>query len=277
MLVNAKNMLLEAQAARQGMPSPDFFDYDSARSYIVVAEERKRPLILAYSNVFDSFFPVEDAAVIGKYLSEKASVPVALHLDHGFNIDFIEKAIKCGFTSVMLDASSYPFEENVRMTREVVELARKFNVTVESEIGHVGMGSNFLGIENEESTYTSVEEATAFVAQTGVDSLAVSIGTAHGLYKGRKPVLNFERLRELRTALSVPLVLHGSTGTGDDNLRRCVEDGITKVNVYTEFLVGAMRAVKANDPETTGYHELKTAINQEMKKSLHHCFDVYGF
>lgn len=277
MLVNAKKMLIEEQVAKRGMPSPDFFDYDTARSYIEVAEERKRPLILAYSNVFDPFFPVEDAASIGKYLCEKASVPVALHLDHGFNIDFIEKAIKCGFTSVMLDASSYPFEENMRMTIEVVKLARTFNVTVESEIGHVGMGSNFLHCDNEDSIYTSVAEATEFVAKTGIDSLAVSIGTAHGLYKGRKPVLNFERLRELRAALSIPLVLHGSTGTGDDNLRRCVEDGITKVNVYTEFLVAAMRAVKANDPDVIGYHDLKTAINGEMKKSLNHCFDVYGF
>jgi len=277
MLVNAKKMLLEAQAARQGMPSPDFFDYDTARSYIEVAEELKRPLILAFSNAFDSFFPLEDAASIGKYLSEKASVPVALHLDHGFTFDYIERAIKCGFTSVMLDMSSLAFEENMRETREVVKLASAYDVTVESELGHVGMGENFLGMEDEESTYTSVEEAKTFVKETGVDSLAVSIGTAHGLYKGRKPVLNFQRLRELRAALSIPLVLHGSTGTGDENLARCVKDGITKVNVYTEFLVAAMRAVKANDPENTGYHDLKFAINDEMKKSLRHCYEVYGF
>lgn len=277
MLVNAKKMLFEAQAARQGMPSPDFFDYDTARSYIEVAEELKRPLILAFSNAFDPFFPLEDAASIGKYLCEKASVPVALHLDHGFTFDYIERAIKCGFTSVMLDMSSRPFEENMRETREVVKLASTYDVTVESELGHVGMGENFLGLEDEESTYTSVEEAKAFVKETGVDSLAVSIGTAHGLYKGRKPVLNFQRLRELREALSIPLVLHGSTGTGDENLARCVKDGITKVNVYTEFLVAAMRAVKANNPETTGYHDLKFAINDEMKKSLRHCYEVYGF
>ena len=277
MLVNAKKMLLEAQAAKQGMPSPDFFDYDTARSYIEVAEERKRPLILAYSNAFESIFPLEDAASIGKYLSEKASIPVALHLDHGFTFDYIERAIKCGFTSVMLDMSSQPFEENMRVTREVARLAGKYGVTVESELGHVGMGENFLGMDGEESIYTNVEEACTFVKETGVDCLAVSIGTAHGLYKGRKPELNFQRLRELREALSIPLVLHGSTGTGDENLARCVKEGITKVNVYTEFLVAAMRAVKANDPEKTGYHDLKAYINEEMKKSLHHCFDVYGF
>jgi ketose-bisphosphate aldolase len=274
MLVNTKSMLLSEQREHRGLPAPDFFDLDSARCYVQVAEERRRPLILSYAQIFKDVLPLEDAAVIGRYLAEKASVPVALHLDHGLDEDTIARAIELGFTSVMLDASSDPFEQNVRRTKAVVEMAHKHDITVESEIGHVGTGSSYQDYAHSDCVYTTVEEAVSFAEQTGVDSLAVSIGTAHGLYKHLKPVLNFERLRELRAAVKVPLVLHGSTGSGDENLRRCVQDGITKVNVFTEFLVSGMRAVEEKKPQD--YFTMKTEINNYMRDALRHCFDVYG-
>lgn len=274
MLVNSRKILLDAKEARKGVPAPDFFDLDSARCFIQVAEERKRPIILSYAQVFKDVLPIEEAALIGRYLAEKAAVPIVLHLDHGMDEETICHAMELGFTSVMLDASANPFAENVSRTKKIVEKAHQQNITVEAEIGHVGNGSSYEDYEHSDSVYTTVEEAVSFAQQTGVDSLAVSIGTAHGVYKHCQPVLNFDRLRELRQAVSVPLVLHGSSGTGDDNLRRCVQEGITKVNVFTEFLVSGMRAIGDRQPQD--YFELKAAANGGMKEALRHCFDVYG-
>jgi ketose-bisphosphate aldolase len=274
MLVNSKDILIEAKKAYNGVPAPDFIDLDSARSFVEVAEERKRPVILSYAQAFGNFLPIEEAALIGRYFAEKASVPVVLHFDHGMDEETVYRAIELGFTSVMLDASADPFEKNVSRTGKVVEYAHKKNVTVEAEIGHVGTGSSYQDYEHSDSVYTTVEEAVSFEKQTGVDSLAVSIGTAHGLYKNAHPVLNFDRLKELRQAVNVPLVLHGSSGTGDDNLRRCVEEGITKVNVYTEFLVSGMRAISEAQPKD--YIALKAVVNEGMKNALRHCYDVYG-
>lgn len=208
-------------------------------------------------------------------MAESVQVPIVLHLDHGQDVDFVRRAIELGFTSVMIDASMENFEENVRMTKEVVALAHPHNITVEAEIGHVGQGSNYSDYNNSDSVYTTVEEAAEFVRQTGVDSLAVSIGTAHGVYKGNgKPVLNFERLHELREALDIPLVLHGGSGTGDDNLHRCANEGISKLNIFTDFLIGAMDEVKKEAPQD--FVALKRACNEGMGRVLEHYFEVFA-
>ncbi len=274
MLVNTKELLLTAMAERTGLPAPDFFDLDSARSFVQVAEERKRPLILSYAQVFRDTLAPEEAALIGRFLADRASVPVALHFDHGTDEEAVARAIRLGFTSVMLDASMDPLAENIRRTRAVVEFAHRKGVTVEAEVGHVGTGESYGDCARSDSVYTEVADAVTFVEQTGVDSLAVSVGTAHGVYKNHRPELNFQRLRELRGAVSVPLVLHGSSGTGDENLRRCVAEGITKVNVFTEFLLSGMQAVESR--QTGDYFALKAAVNARMKDALRHCFDVYG-
>ncbi len=198
-----------------------------------------QPLVLSFAaEVHDSMLSLEEAALIGRYYAEKAKVDVALHLDHGTKFDTIKKAIAYGFTSVMIDASSCDFEENVRRTKEVVEYAHARGVVVEAmRIGHVGSGETY-ATDEDDSIYTEVEAAKKFVELTGVDSLAISIGTAHGHYKST-PVINFERLHEIREALDIPLVLHGGSSSGDENLRRCATEGISKINVFTDFVVAA--------------------------------------
>lgn len=275
MLVNSKSVLEEAKRSRHCIIAPDYIDMDSARTFVHEAEAMNQPIILSYAEVFRSFFSLEEAAAIGKVAAESVKIPIVLHLDHGEHFEFIKKANDLGFTSVMIDASSETFEENVRRTREVIDYAHPRGVTVEAEIGHVGMGENYEAKDDTDSIYTTVEEAMAFAEQTGVDSLAVSIGTAHGKYKNAvEPVLNFERLHELDENISIPLVLHGSSGSGDQNLYRCATEGISKMNIYTDFLVGAMEQVRLDNPSE--YIALKQSASHGMGKVLRHYFALFA-
>ncbi|MBO4819023.1 MAG: class II fructose-bisphosphate aldolase [Firmicutes bacterium] len=269
MLVSSYDILRDAKKRSFGYPAPDYFDYDSAKCFVETAEKLNKPLILSYAQVFDSFFPLEDAADIGLYLAKKAAVPVVLHLDHGTAEEYVEKAIDLGFTSVMLDASTDPFEENIRRTKEIVKKAHPLGICVEAEVGHVGSGS----IAEDSGVYTEVEEAKRFTEETGVDSLAVSIGTAHGVYKNVKPVLNFQRLSELNEVLEIPLVLHGGSGTGDENISKCVKNGICKVNVYTEFLLAAAAALKEQEGDL---HTMKAAAKAAVSEVLSHYYNICG-
>ena len=274
MLVNTREMLEDARKNGYALPAPDYVDLDSARVFMKIAEELGKPLLLSYPQVLDKSLPLEEAAAIGLQIAKEAAVPVALHLDHGLDFDFVRRAIDCGFTSVMIDASAETFEENVRRTREVTELAHRFDVTVEAEIGHVGQGSNYIDLEDSDTVYTTTAEAAAFAEETHVDSLAVSIGTVHGIYKNlQKPVLNFQRLHELAEAVKIPLVMHGGSGTGDENLHRCATEGIAKINIFTDLLTGAMNQIKKDNPPD--YLTLKKSADQGMAEVLRHYYRVF--
>lgn len=273
MLVTSKEMLERAKAGGYALVAPDYYDNNSCRAFVQVAEELNQPLVLSFAaEVHDSMLSLEEAALIGRYYAEKAKVDVALHLDHGTKFDTIKKAIAYGFTSVMIDASSCDFEENVRRTKEVVEYAHARGVVVEAEIGHVGSGETY-ATDQDDSIYTEVEAAKKFVELTGVDSLAISIGTAHGHYKGT-PVINFERLHEIREALDIPLVLHGGSSSGDENLRRCATEGISKINVFTDFVVAAYEAAKNGNPKD--WFELLHMSDEGIKNVLRHYYRVFN-
>ncbi len=273
MLVSSSELFKKAQKENFAVPAPNFIDLDSARSYIEVATEKNLPIILAFAEAHTALLPLEEAALIGKYFANKVPVPVVLHLDHGMNKDFIKQAISLGFTSVMIDASSDPFEKNVEKTKEIVDYAHARNIVVEAEIGHVGSGENYENHDLTDSIYTEVKDAVAFVEQTRVDSLAVSIGTAHGAYKGR-PKLSFERLNEIRNSLDIPLVLHGGSSTGDQNLNKCAREGITKINIFTDLMNGGFEEIIKNKPND--YFALKKYSNEGMKKILSHYYEVFG-
>lgn len=273
MLVSSKEILLQAKKEGYAIPAPDFIDLDSARAYVNVAQRLQKPIILSYAQAHSEVLNLHEAYVIGKQVAESVDVPIVLHLDHGMDEALIKEAIDLGFTSVMIDASMECFEENVRRTKAIVEYAHAHGVAVEAEIGHVGSGLNYENHEECDSIYTEVEDAIAFVKQTGVDSLAVSIGTAHGVYKGT-PVLSFERLHELSNALDIPLVLHGGSGSGDDNLHRCAMEGISKINIFTDFMIGAMKHIEQTKPKD--YFDLKKAANKGMEDVLTHYFKVFS-
>ncbi len=273
MLVTSKEMLKRAKDEGYALVAPDYYDNNSCRAFVEVAEELNQPLILSFAaEVHDSMLSLEEAALIGRYYAETAKVDIALHLDHGTKFDTIKKAIAYGFTSVMIDASSCDFEENVRRTKEVVEYAHARGVVVEAEIGHVGSGDTY-STAADDSIYTETEAAKKFVELTGVDSLAISIGTAHGHYKGT-PVINFERLHEIREALDIPLVLHGGSSSGDENLRRCATEGISKINVFTDFVVAAFESVKNGNPKD--WFELLQMSDEGVKDVLRHYYKVFN-
>ena len=274
MLTKTKEILTEAKKSKYGVVAPDFWDLNSARDYVQVADELDAPILLSFAQAHKHLISIEEAAAIGNLLAKAAKAPVALHLDHGVDMDYLKRAIDLGFNSVMIDASGYGFEDNVRITKEAADYAHAHGVDIEAEIGHVGGTTESpTEMEESESVYTTVEEATAFVRQTGVDSLAVSIGTSHGVYKNSKnPELNFTRLKELADSVPVPLVLHGGSGTGDDNLKRCVKEGITKVNVFTEFTTAALEhAAKAvREEKLKSYMRVQQAADEGIREVLTH-------
>ncbi|MDT2813963.1 class II fructose-bisphosphate aldolase [Vagococcus carniphilus] len=272
MLVSSKELYKIAEENSFAIPATNFIDLDSARTYVETAEKLKKPLILAFAESHMELISLEEAALIGKYLAEKSKMPVVLHLDHGETEEVIKKAIELGFSSVMIDASRDSIEENIRKTKSIVEYAHSKNVVVEAEIGHVGSGVNYETPEETDSIYTEVEDAIRFVEETNVDSLAVSIGTAHGFYKGT-PKINFERLAEIHEAVSVPLVLHGGSSSGDENLEKCATSGISKINIFTDFLTAAIQKINAEKPED--YIQLKGMANTGMEETLTHYFNVF--
>lgn len=273
MLVTSKELFKKAQEGKFAIPAPNFIDLESLRWHVETAQRHNLPLILALAEAhIGENITLEDAALVGKKYAEEAKVPVVLHLDHGTTPEVIKKAIDLGFSSVMIDASQDTFEENVRKTKEIIDYAHPKGVVVEAEIGHVGAGENYENHETSDSQYTTVEEAKKFAKETGVDSLAISIGTAHGMYKGI-PEINFERLKEIAAAVDTPLVLHGGSSSGDENLNRCAINGITKINIFSDLLVAAKEEIDNNKPET--YLDVKALSKQGMQKCLEHYYSVF--
>jgi fructose-bisphosphate aldolase, class II len=174
---------------------------------------------------------------------ERAHVPAALVLDHAKTLEQIKCALDLGFSGVMIDASLSPLDQNIALTRRAVELAHAHGASVEAELGHVGQGQDNVSADQQQSHLTRADEAERFVQETGVDALAVSIGTLHGLYRG-KPQLDFDRLAQIRSVCPIPLVLHGGSDTPDQDLRRAIEIGIAKINIWTDVRIPFLQSVK---------------------------------
>ena len=226
-----------------------------------------------------SLFKVNpDIVTFGHIVQEmamKAKVPVAMCQDHGATYEEAMWAIRAGFTDVMVDRSTLPYEENVEKVREIIKVAHAVGVGVEAELGHVGMANNY---EHDGSHGLTVpEEAVRFVEETGVDALAVAIGTAHGTYKG-VPTLHFELLEDLRKKVGVPLVLHGGSGTGDDNLHRACASGICKLNISNyDLKKGAISALTSQeDLMGMGAYRMYAKLAEGYKNALLHYIDVCG-
>lgn len=273
MKASSREILKKAQKNSYAVPSLNFIDGLTAQAYLEVCEEFKVPMILSFAQAHEKWLSLEDAAWIGRKIQEEASTPVVLHLDHGQDISFIKKAIDLGFNSVMIDASTQSFENNIKTTKEVVAYAHERVVDVEAEIGFVGANENLENHEVVNSIYTEVNDAVEFVEKTKVDSLAISIGTAHGIYKG-EPKINFERLYEIREKVEIPLVLHGGSSTGYDNLSKCVQGGITKINLFSDMINAGFAAIK--NEEIVDYPSLMINIKENIKEKLIEYYKVFG-
>lgn len=273
MLVNSKDILKAAKEGHYAVPATNVFNLESIKGVLSAAEETNHPLMVCLAEVHTPELGIEEAAHIIKYYAERCKQDIVLHYDHGFTAEMVKQAIDAGFTSVMIDGSSLSFEENAEKTKEIVSYAHERNVTVEAEIGHVGGGESYLDPEDDDTMLTTVEEAEKFAALTGVDSLAVSIGTAHGEYKGI-PHLNFDRLKQIADRVNVPLVLHGGSGSGDENLTKAVQLGICKVNIFTDLTIAAREMTKENYAERSYYDSTKLAV-QGIKECLKHYYKVF--
>mgnify|MGYP005526677369 FL=1 len=235
-LVNMKEMLIQARKEKRAVGAFNIANYETAAAVLKAAEAEKSPVIIQlYMRLFNSNKAYDLAGMLIR-LAHRSNQPVALHLDHGDNVGQVKDALAWGYTSVMYDGSRLPFDENVRITHFCVEYAKSFGASVEGEIGHVAQG--------DETALTDVKEAYEFAKQTGVDALAVSIGTAHGYYKST-PKLDIERCREIADSLpETPLVLHGGSGTPLEDVRKTIQAGIAKINIATEFMDTYLKATR---------------------------------
>lgn len=218
---------------------------------IWAAEEMKSPLILQTSEGALRYIGMDYVIGMVDAATKNTTIPVALHLDHGSSFDSIMKCIRNGYSSVMIDGSHYPFEENIELTKKVVEAAHAVGVTVEAELGKLGGVEDDVSVDEKDATFTDPAEAEEFVERTGVDALAIAIGTAHGVYKG-DPELDFDRLEAIKKRIGIPVVLHGASGVPEADVKKSVSLGVNKVNVNTDFqqaFNSKIRDIFANDPD----------------------------
>lgn len=241
MYTTSKEMIRRAREGGYAVPAFNAENMEMVQAIVDAAEEMKSPVMIQTTPTTVDYITREMACAMVRAASERATVPVALHLDHCEKYDDVVKAMEAGYSSVMIDASKLPYEENVEVTRRVVESAKKYGVTVESELGTVGGKEDSL--KSAGVIYTDPDEALDFATRTGIDIFAVAIGTSHGFYKG-EPKLNFELLEKLRATIDVPLVLHGGSGIPDEMIRRTIELGISKVNFATELRAACTSAVR---------------------------------
>ena len=250
MLYTGKSILDVANANGFAIPAFNISDWAMFNGIMDISEELQAPVIIAIhpdevSHITTDLIPAMHAR------AHRSSVPVAIHWDHGGTYEQIITAIHAGFTSVMIDASLKPFDENVALTRKVVEAAHAVGIQVEGELGTIGANDSYGESGAEEIIYTNPDDAVRFVEQTGVDSLAIAIGTSHGLYPAdRNPELRHDLLQEIKAAVGIPLVLHGGSGNPDSELSRAVELGINKINISSDIKVSyhnRMREVLGTD------------------------------
>ncbi len=235
MIVSMKELLVEAQARKYAVTALEFWSLDSAQAIVEAAETAGLPAILQAGPLEINFAGIENLAKIARMAAESSSLKFALHLDHGDSFDMAEAAVNSGFTSIMIDASLLPYRENLELTQRVVALASPHGITVESELGKLSGSEAGKTVSEEEAAQTDPDEAEMFATETGIDALAVAIGTGHGFYKF-KPKLNLGLLRKISEKVTIPLVLHGGSDTPNDQILRAIDLGIAKVNICTEFI-----------------------------------------
>ncbi|WKV08594.1 ketose-bisphosphate aldolase [Thermoanaerobacterium sp. CMT5567-10] len=276
--MNMKQLLKVAQENHFAVPAFNTSSNMILKGVMEACHEKQAPVIIAIhpdelSFVGDSFV----ASVIEE--AYKSDVPVAIHLDHGATFEQIVHAIRCGFTSVMIDASQMPFEDNAAITKKVVEAAHAVNVSVEAEFGTIGKTGNDAEPSADKIIYTDPALAKEFVEKTGVDTLAIAIGTAHGIYpKNMKPKLRLDLLKVLRDTINIPLVLHGGSSNPDDEIAESVKIGISKINISSDIKEAFYRKCREvlQDPVIREPNEIYPPCIKAMKEVIYHKIDLFN-
>lgn len=277
MLVNLKEILNIAKQDKSAIGMFNATGFDSLQAVIGAAEELNKPVIIAHAEVHNVY---NDISMVGPAMiamAQNAKVPVCVHLDHGTSLDMVYKALRLGFTSVMMDASALTYEENIRLTKIVTEAAHSMNVSVEAELGRLvtgeaGSGKNMTGARAEDF-HTRPDEAKEFCEKTGIDALAIAFGTAHGFYSAQ-PKLDFDVVKNCALKTGLPLVMHGGSGVSEEGFKSAIESGIRKINYYSYMSkAGYMAAKNVIESGKTNYlhdveYEAMLAMKEDVKKAI---------
>lgn len=273
MLVNLNDVLKKAQEGNYAVGLFNTTDSDMLEAVIAAAEETNSPVIIGTAEILLPFGELKLIAPSILAAAKRAKVPVVMHYDHGLTFDRCIEALKLGFSSLMFDGSTEDYDTNIANTREIVKIAHSYGATVEGEIGHVGEAATDDGANLE--MYTTADEAEAYIKATGVDALAIAIGTAHGVYKN-KPKLNLERLSEIRGRVDTPLVLHGGSGLSDDDFRNTIKNGIAKMNIFTDLCLAGEEAMKEGLEKGLSYLEIRNLKVEKIKESVKRKMELFG-
>ncbi|ELV8586843.1 tagatose bisphosphate family class II aldolase [Vibrio vulnificus] len=274
-LISSREMLKRAQLGGYAVPAFNIHNLETVQVVVETASEMGSPVILAGTPGTYDYAGTDYLISICKEAAYKHSIPLVLHLDHHEDLQDIRNKVEHGIRSVMIDGSHHAFDQNIDIVRSVVQYCNRFDASVEAELGRLGGQEDDLIVDSADALMTDPASAAEFVRRTGIDSLAVAIGTAHGLYKA-EPKLDFARLEKIRSVVDIPLVLHGASGVPDEMVRRCIELGVCKVNVATELKIAFADAVKghfaehpdANDPRkyiTPGKAAMKRVVMDKIR------------
>lgn len=289
MLATMKEILEDAKKRHYAVGAFNVPNLESIRAVISAAEELKIPVILQHAEVHENLIPLEEIGPIMLQYARQAAIPVCVHLDHGASFDLCIRAIRLGFTSIMYDASSKSYEENFRETKEIVKIAHAAGVSVEAELGHIftsavggGEGRGAVGAEDFASLddcYTDPLTAKEFARGTGVDALAISFGTTHGVYL-TEPKLDLNRITQIRREIDIPLVMHGGSGVSDEDFKTAIHNGITKINYYTYSALAGGTAVRnfvnsAEDDEVF-FHDMVLAGTDAIRNDVKAAMSVFA-
>lgn len=281
MLVNLKEILKIAEEEKNAIGMFNATGFDSLQAVVSAAEELNRPVIIAHAEVHNVY---NDISMVGPAMvavAKQAKVPVCVHLDHGTSLDMVYKALRLGFTSVMMDASALPYEENLRLTKMITEASHSMGVSVEAELGRLVTGEAGSGEEMQdakaEDFYTRPEEAESFCRATGIDALAIAFGTAHGFYTAQ-PKLDYNVVKSCAKATGLPLVMHGGSGVSEEGFKKSIANGIRKINYYSYMSkAGYMAAKDLIASGTTSYlHDVEYAAMQAMKEDVKKAIRIFS-
>ncbi|HCX04477.1 MAG TPA: fructose-1,6-bisphosphate aldolase, class II [Clostridiales bacterium] len=277
MLVTGKELLDKAHEGGYAVGAFNVNTMEQCQAIIAAAEETRSPVIIQASQGGLKYAGVKMISAMVKALAEDTDIPVALHLDHGTDFKQIMLCLRHGFTSVMIDASKLPLQGNIDTTKKVCEIAHAVGVSVEAEIGKIGGTEDDVTVSEREATFTDPDEAAKLVNETGVDSLAIAIGTAHGPYKG-EPKLDFDRLELIKKKLDMPIVLHGSSGVPEASIRKAVSLGVNKINIDTDIRLSFSAAVRDFVDKSDAYDPRKiiTPARDAMKETIKEKMIMFG-
>ena len=280
MLVNLKEILEIAEEKKIAIGMFNATGFDSLQAVIAAAEELNQPVIIAHAEVHNVYNDIDLVGPAMLAMAKNAKVPVCVHLDHGTSMEMIWRALRIGFTSVMIDASALPYEENLRLTKQVTEAAHAMNVSVEAELGRLvtsESGEATEGVLRPEDFYTDPVEAKAFCEKTGVDALAIAFGTAHGFYTAQ-PKLDFDVVKNVAEATGLPLVMHGGSGVSDEGFRQAIKNGIRKINYYSYMSKAGYEAAKTaiENAKSNYLHDVEYAAMLAMKENVKEAIRVFS-